>query len=343
MRKTLLQLLIFYPVFSASSPSCNPPIEKSNQSKIVPVATLLVALKEQENEQKKFDGAIVPTASIPLGFTISGRVKSVLVKEGDHVKKGQLLAVLENDEYSNILENATINRKEVEDRYNRTEMLHQSNSIPEIDYKQANFNLEKAKKAEQAAAIQLKKSYLNAPEDGLLNIRSIEPGSIVGGVGNIVFNLIQSGKYYVQVNVTEYDLQHFYIQKKCSIEIPALSANAIPGKVVTINPSVNMNTYTAKIILEKDIQELQPGLMAIITLHDNASKPEILIPASAVHVNKDSPFVLIADRNVVKKKNIVRGSINGQQVSIKAGLAVGEMLIIEGPDDLTEGQKISIK
>ena len=121
-------------------------------------------------------GNVVESQSSTLSFEVPGNIKEVLVKEGQKVAKGQLLAILNKGNIANNYWIAASTLKQAQDNYNRTAMLYQNKSIPQIQYVDAKTQLSKAKYAEQAAKKDLNDCYLYAPFSGIIGERSIEPG-----------------------------------------------------------------------------------------------------------------------------------------------------------------------
>jgi multidrug efflux pump subunit AcrA (membrane-fusion protein) len=96
---------------------CN---KSSDDNSIKPVNVEIIQVKNTDGSHVlAYSGTIEESESIPLSFSTVGNVLRVLVSEGDFVKKGQLLAVLNNETYKNIYETALASQKQAEDAYKR--------------------------------------------------------------------------------------------------------------------------------------------------------------------------------------------------------------------------------
>lgn len=147
-------------------------------SKPIPVKTVEVSLSDL-GLSKEYVGVAESQSASSLSFLVTGQVAKVYVTEGQQVKKGQLLAVLNTDNLQSAYNASLASLKQAEDAYKRLESLYNQQSLPEIKFVEVQTKLKQARSMERISAKNLKESKLLAPFDGVIEERDIEPGENV--------------------------------------------------------------------------------------------------------------------------------------------------------------------
>lgn len=123
-----------------------------------------------------YSGTIEEAESIPLSFPVIGIVARVPVSEGDLVKKGETLAVLNDESYRGAFDTAQVSEKQAQDAYGRCLPMYRNGNLPEAKMVEVETYLERARSAPVIAKKNVSDCILRSPVDGLLGRRSIEPG-----------------------------------------------------------------------------------------------------------------------------------------------------------------------
>lgn len=345
-RKEILTLVAYFMIIVCMV-SCNNHGDKSDKglAQSVKVKVQQIATSSGSAEQP-YIGMVEESLSVPLSFLITGNVDRVLVSEGQNIKKGQLLAVMNSENYQNAYQIAASKEKQAVDAFNRLESMYKSGSLPEVKFIEIQTGLEQARSLVAMSKKSLNDCKLYSPMDGTIGKRTIEPGmSVIPG--NPVFQLVKIEKVYATVPIPENEIASIKKGQKAYIQVAALENKSFEGiieeKGVMSNPL--SHTYNVKIILNNPQKLLQPGMVCNVVIHSNNSTGLLVVPSNVIQIDKDSrKYVFIADANASKvmKKYVEVGSPYQNGIIITSGLQAGDQLIIEGYQKVSENTTIQI-
>lgn len=319
--------------------------EKVVREKGIPVKVSEIG-KSINNTDHMYIGTIEESFSVPLSFLVTGTAEKVLVDEGQMVKKGQLLAVLNSESYQNMYQVALSKAKQAEDAYNRLEPMYKKGSLPEIKYVEIKTGLEQAHSLASISEKNLNDCNLYAPADGIVGRRMIEPGmSIIPG--NPVFQLVKIDKVNVKIPVPENEIAGINKGQKAWVKVSALGDRYFEGEVTEVGVLSNplSHTYNIKVVLNNPDKLLKPGMVCKVNISNPSLEERIVIPMSAVQVGKNnSKYVFIANpsSNKITTKIVELGPIASNGVVVNNGLSNGDLLVTEGYQKINENSTIKI-
>ncbi|MDR1604207.1 MAG: efflux RND transporter periplasmic adaptor subunit [Gracilibacteraceae bacterium] len=273
-------------------------------------------------------------------FVQSGIVKEIYVAEGQQVKSGEILAVLETDGIALAMEAALLNRQKImdsydaayvaldlsrrqgEDMWEKSEQLYQAGAISEQDYRNASDALtnienevEKTEKARtndlaqvevslKQCNQQLEDAVLTAPIDGIVAGVIAQSGQI-SGAGSPAFVLV-SEEQTVNIGVSIDDIAKIALELEVAIELPGQAL--IKGKVTKIAPYPEQNTRTYTVEIAPAADDLTVGAIAEVKI-PLATRTAVLIPLSAVWRNEGVSFVYAVEPNESGEDRVVRREV----------------------------------
>ncbi|OGU65339.1 MAG: hypothetical protein A2X62_08070 [Stygiobacter sp. GWC2_38_9] len=284
--------------------------------------------------------------SIPLSFSVVGSVASVLVSEGDFVKKGQLLAVLNNETYKNVYEMSLASQKQAEDAYKRLLPMFKNGNLPEIKLVEVETGLQQAKSATLIAKKNLDDCNLYSPVDGIVGKRSIEPG--MSAIPNYTsITLVKIEKVFARVPVSESEISSIKNGDKAKIKIGALNNSEFTGTVEEIGVMADpiAHTYKIKIGIVNTNRQIKPGMICNVTIYKNKTNEAagLFIPSRAVLVDEQGDnFVYVVDNNKAVRKYVKTGKLLKNGVEITEGLNDGEQIVVAGQQKLVDNSSIRI-
>ncbi len=348
MKRKEIPTLVAYFMIIVCMVSCNNNHGNESDKDLTPsvkVKLQQIATSSGSAEQP-YIGMVEESLSVPLSFLITGNVDRVLVSEGQDIKKGQLLAVMNSENYQNTYQIATSKEKQAIDAFNRLESMYKSGSLPEVKFVEIQTGLEQARSLVAISKKNLNDCKLYSPMDGTIGKRMIEPGmSVIPG--NPVFQLVKIEKVYATVPIPENEIASIKKGQKAYIQVAALGNKSFEGiieeKGVMSNPL--SHTYNIKIILNNPQKLLQPGMVCNVAIHSNSSTNQVVIPSNVIQIDKNGQkYVFIADANASKvmKKYVEVGSPYQNGIIITSGLQAGDQLIIEGYQKVSENTIIQI-
>ena len=315
-------------------------------AKIIPVKVMSIGFSDQSHG-RNYVGTVEESLAVSLSFSGMGTVERVLAAEGERVRKGQLLAVLNSGTAQNAYEVAKSTLHQAQDAYNRLKPLHEKGSITDIQFIEVETGLEKAKAMEAIARKSVEDCNLYAPMNGVISKRSVENGvNITPGLS--AFKIVSIDEVFVNVPVSENEIGSINAGKSATVTVPAIGKHEYKGAVhkkgVEANPV--SRSYALKIKVGNPKSELMPGMVCKV-LFQNAEEEnvkQIIIPNKSVQIAPDNRlFVWLADGNTAKRRFVTVGSLSEYGVVVETGLAEGDRLIVEGCSKISEGMKVSIK
>ncbi len=276
-----------------------------------------------------------------------GRITQMVVREGQNVRKGQLIASVDMQSVNKQLDELQTALTLAEDVFQRQSKLWEQNIGSEIQYLQAKNNKERIEKSMETARFQLTKANVYAPISGVVDMSMKEAGEMAGP-GEPIVKIMNTYKVKVVADVPERYLPVVKRGQMVDVHFPAIGEDRtlrIASVGRTINPA--NRTFEAEVELLNKKGIFKPNLMAIMKLKDFEAKAAIAIPLvlvqqevsgkDYVYVKGDGP-----DGAYAKKIYVVLGERSEGNVIITEGLNVGDQIIIEGGRGLAENELIEL-
>jgi RND family efflux transporter MFP subunit len=287
-------------------------------------------------------GYINADAVVTLGSTIPGRLRTVLVEKGDRVRRGQLLAQLEDDELRAELQVQraalerdlkTATRHETLARGGATTMEALDTAHSQVASDRASLQLTEAR---------LRQTRILSPLDGTVLERLAEPGSIVGPTTGAIFRLADMRKTVVEVDINEADLARLRVGQPADVALDAVPKHSYAGHLRELAQIADRAkaAVQGKVLLDAPDGEVRPGLSAKVTFRpsDAARQPEQLVVPEAALLPGDAVLV-VRDGRVERRVVETRPLGNGTSAVVR-GLSEGEVVVTTEKERLQPGQKL---
>lgn len=339
LKRNIFFILIFI-LLGAGCGKTKPDHNQTSAAVNVTVKRITVSSKSLILE---YSGTIEADNRVSIGFSVPGRVNAVLVQEGQHVDRGQLLASIEQNSYQNNFIVANAGLEQAQDNFSRFDQLYQKGSLPERDYIASKTGLAQAKANKETASKNLIDTKLYASFSGIITQKLTEEGA-TAAPGIPAFTIVKTDKVYAVASINENEISSLKIGADAKITIPSLD-KSINGKVTIINPQADdmSKTYTVKIRLENLNGELLPGMIADISINTEKEQNAIVIPAESVVRDPDNinyVFIARANNTAFKKRVIISKMTGTSDVVVTEGLRAGDQLIVNGQTNLEDGTLI---
>lgn len=288
-----------------------------------------------------------------------GQVKAVLVKQGDYVRKGQLLLKLDDALTRESLTAAQQRLAELhtqiayaKDLLQRQQNLWSQGIGTEVQLITAKNNVasleNQLKSAEAALKVnqeQVNTSNVYAEIDGVADNVNIKVGEFFTGSPTQGIRIVNTSSLKIKAQVPEAYIERVHTGNKILVRLPDLNKN-ITATITTsgklIDPLSRSFYIEARIAPDKD---LRPNQIAMVRIQDYANPNAITIPVNTLQNDEKGKFVLVAVKEgsqlVARKKQVAVGELYGDRLEVKAGLAAGDVLITEGFNGLYDGQSIT--
>ena len=332
--------------------ACSKPAEKKAASALAgpaPVAVQVQAVSTTAGvPTQTYSGTIEAENTASLAFNVAGSVRRVLVREGDQVSKGQLLAELNPEEYAGVLAGADASLLEARDQVRRSQQLFKSESLTERELVQATAGLQRAEASARVARKHLADTYLRAPFAGLISAKLVEPG-VSAMPGAPAFSLIKTEQVFARAVVPEAEIGRMRRGTTVRVRVPALNRE-FRGTVQVINPVADptSRSFYLKVLLPNPGLRLLPGMLASLRIPlpagQGAAAVVAVAPQLVVQEADGASVVYVADAagQTARRRRVVLGPVQGNQVVVSQGLAANDQIIVAGQQRLHDGQAIRI-
>ena len=330
--------------------SCRGRIRKKNSPKSQETQAISVEAVYPQyrsmREEIEVSGNLEPLEKAEVYAKQSGIVQAVYVEEGDEVKRGELLAKIEDDEIRLSYQQAKNAYQLARDKYQRYLQLYQERMISEQDFKEIERAYKDAESNYKLYQLQLENTELRAPIDGVVIERLCEPHQLIGAMEK-AFTIARLDQYQVMVYVTEEDLGKIKPSQKVLIRIDAIDTKqeGYPhqGVVSEIGARVDPNTGTArvKILIPQPPPQSKPGMFARMKIITRIKEDVFSIPKRAL-VQEEPYQVWIVKENKAHLKEIKVGMEDEYYIEVIDGLSPDDLVVIAGQDALTEETLVQV-
>src|ERR1700677_4517151 len=311
-------------------------------------------------------GAVTPLATVTVTSQISGYLMSVAFKEGQLVKKGQMLAqidprpyqvALEQDEAQLARDEATLKQAQMD--LARYETLSGQQSIARQTYEDQVWTVKQNQGTVDFDKAQIKAQQLNltycrivAPTDGRVGLRLVDPGNYVqtsSTTGIVVLTTLKPTT--VEFAVPEDSVPQVMERVHAGAQLPVTAfdrANVTQlavGQLAAVDTQVNSTTGTVMLRANFDNadEKLFPSQFVNVVMLLDTQTNVVRVPSRAVQRGAPGSYVYLVDaQNTVAVHPITLGAQDGDFFAVVAGLSPGDVVVTDGADRLRDGAKVSI-
>jgi membrane fusion protein (multidrug efflux system) len=265
---------------------------------------------------------------------------------GDKIKAGALIARLEDKEYVNSikLETNQLNLELTESELKKQESLYEKGGITLKDLKTAGINYENAKTTVESSKLELDKTKIVAPIDGVIvdlpyytQSTQVETGSSIAKIMDyqVMFMDVQLPEKYIEV------IKPGQLVRLTNYTIPN---DTIIGNITQLSPAINADTRTFKgnISINNPKYLLRPGMFVKADIVTNHRDSVIVIPKSIILSRQKGKTVFIVDRGVAAERIIETGLENLTDVEVTKGLLRNDRIVVSGFETLSDKSKVKI-
>jgi RND family efflux transporter MFP subunit len=304
----------------------------------VPVSLAQVS-REKVARPVRGVGRVAAADELRQGFALGGRVLQIYVDEGDHVKRGQLIARLDVREIDAQVRQAEAAASKAERDLARVTGLHAERVVADEMFQNATTGADVARAARDAAHEARRNAALHASADGLVLRRLVESGEVVGaGMPVVVLGGGDSGPI-VRVGLSDRDATRIRVNDAATVTLRALPGQHLAGRVRQLAPTADPRTGTieAEIALDLPNAALVPGVVAAVEITPSLTDEVDLVPVAAiVDADGDRAAVFVLDASGRARRQPVRVAfISGDRVALREG--PGGAVVADGAAYLDEG------
>lgn len=310
-------------------------------------------------------GTIDAFQQVQITARVAGAVDRVTFVEGQSVKQGDVLAVIESDRYAIAVEQAraavakaTASQKSAEAALGRRlDAQKQSPGLvpgEEIEQKQTAVDTAKAdvlsaQQALRVADLNLRDSSVRAPIAGVVQTRTVQQGQYLQA-GAVLATILQRDPMLLRFQVTEQDAPRLRTDMPVTMKLKE-SPRTFNAKITLVagaaDPTTRMVPVTAQVDATDATQHqywLRPGAFCEVTVPVDTARPGIVVPSLAVQPTEKGSVVYIVEDGKTARARVVQLGMHTPEggVELTQGVKAGEMIVVRGIDPLTDGAPVKV-
>lgn len=310
------------------------------------VTTSKVALKDFERFVE-IQAAVEADDMVMASSETGGRILQMRFKEGDNIRKGQLIAKIDLEQIDKQIAEVETAMTLAKDVYERQARLWKQNIGSELQYLEAKNNVERLEKSLETIRFQQTKANVYSPISGVVEMVNLKQGEMASP-GMPILQILNTNKVKVVADIPETYLGKIKRGEIVTIKFPALGTE-IKAKVSQLGRTIDPanRTFEAEINLNNSKGIYKPNLLALMMINDFEVKNVPVIPVEMVQQEvsgKDYVYIkTMGEKGEIAKKIYVETGENyNGEVIIKSGLTGGEEMIMEGARGLAENQLVKV-
>jgi membrane fusion protein (multidrug efflux system) len=309
-----------------------------------PVNVVTVALSPTTiTDRINLPGYIEPWTRLKLMAKIKGSITEVLVNDGDRVKKGDILARIEADDFRIAVERAEATYNLTKAEYSRDKSIYDKGVIPTAALDTNRTNMQRAKADYENAKLLLSRTSITSPMDGIIRRMDAKVGLQLS-VGDPIAEILEIDRMKGVIGIPESDVTAVRQLENVDLTVQALGDRIITGKKHFLSPSpeTTARLYNLELEIDNSGGEVLAGMFVRADVVKKRIDDTLTVPFYSVISRNDEQYVYVEEEGVARKRNISLGIMEKWMVQVTSGLKPGDKLLIEGHRDVEDKQKIKI-
>ena len=316
----------------------------------------LTLVSSFEIKEKIFNSYIEAQANLKTRKNVlilpefQGTLEQVFVSEGQKVKKGQLLAEINDSGLKEQVDQLIIQANFAKENFERTERLWNNSIGSEIQFLKSKTDFESSQKMVEQMKDRLAKTKIYAPFEGEIDeIISNQGSNLIPGVSQIL-RLVNLDEIYAEASVSEKYIANIDKGTKVVVQIPLLGREIVSEIIQTgnfINPS--NRTFRVEVPVKNIDNKIKQNLDAKIKINIYSKPDAVVIPLRIIRedaTGKNFVYVISEDIKdgvyITSKTFISLGNKNSNEVEVTVGLKIGDELVLEGANIVEDSQRVKI-
>jgi RND family efflux transporter MFP subunit len=276
-----------------------------------------------------------------------GLVRAVYVKQGDYVRKGQLLLKLDDGTVRQQIEQINVQLNLAKTTYDRRKNLWDQKIGTEMELIKAKNDVEAAEKQIELLKEQQRMSNVYAELSGVADQVTIKVGETfsAASASQMGIRIVNTGDLKVTANVPEAYQTKVKEGTNLAVTLPEDNNKTLNTKVSVVGKLIDPSTRS--FYIEGRVpgnSSFRPGQIAMVRIQDYVVPNAITIPINTIQNDEKGKFVMVAatenGKKVAKKRPLTVGLLYGDSLEVKSGLQPGDVLITDGFQGLYDGQMI---
>ncbi|XOF32589.1 MAG: efflux RND transporter periplasmic adaptor subunit [Candidatus Electrothrix sp. YB6] len=290
-------------------------------------------------------GLVEPWTKLALMAKIGGSIEEIFVHEGDQVKKGQLIARIEADDYRIALDAAKAAYALAQADYSRNKTLRSKGISTQANLDEQKSRLRQTKASLENAELALSRCQITAPISGIINRLDAEVGMVVNQMmPKPVVEILQIDRVKAVVAVPEADVSAVRQLKQVALRIRSLDDALFQAPIHFLAPAPESMAHAYRLELAIDNRDgrILPGMFLRADIVKHQEEQAVAVPLYTVVTRNDEQFVYVEEDGIARRRPVETGFTEGWQILVRSGLHLGEKVIIRGHRSVEDGQEVRV-
>ena len=324
-------------------------LEKIDTDKNLFLVSAIKLKSKNFSHYLNFQGSLDTDQNVVIYPELPGLLKNIYVKQGEKVKKGQIIAKISDNGLTDQLEQLKLQRNLAKTTFERQQKLWDQKIGSEIQYLQAKTNFKSLEKKISQMRDQEGKTRILAPFDGTIDDVIADIGSNLAPCLTPILRIINIEQMKVSAEIPEIHIPYIKQNKSVKIYVPILDKQIL-GNITSVGNFINPNnrSFSIEIKLLNKSNELKPNMTVSLEINDYQNDSAILIPSKDILEDEEGNFYvykLVIDSNENYKSNkvmIQKGKSYNNMTEIKSGLKENDLIINDGLRQVEDGQIVKV-
>lgn len=324
---------------------CKGKKQEQPEANVVPVKTAAVKVEELSIPVHT-SGRLYPKAMIKLSFKVGGLIDRLYVDEGDTVKKGELLAVLDLSEINARFNQAENGFLKAQRDLKRAENLYKDRAATLEQLQNAKTAFEVAESNLKIATFNLEHSRIKASGKGKILKRFSETGEMTGPGSPIFLFGSTENRWVVKAGVSERDIVRINLKDSASVQFDAYPGKQFDAVATEISESMDpaSGTFEVEMAVENEGLKLAAGFVARVRIEPSVTDSYFVIPVDSIVEGEGSEgIVFTVKENKAVKLKIKVAHIFPETVAVRSGLENIKVVVTSGAAYLTDGSHLTVR
>lgn len=278
-----------------------------------------------------------------------GALKNLFVREGQLVKKGELLAEINDSGLKEQLDQMLIQANYTKDNFDRVKRLWEKNIGSEMQFLKAKSDFETNNKMVEQIRDQLSKTKIYAPFDGEIDEIISNLGSNLVP-GSSILRVVNLDIIYAEAQVPEKYVSSIELGTEALVSIPLLNKE-VTSKIVQSGNFINPNnrTFRVEAPVENKDKRIKQNLNARIKIKNYSNIKALVVPLRVIREDASGrPFIyklVETDKKdilLTVKIFVETGANNDEEIEITKGLSIGDIIVLEGANNVEDNQRVRV-
>ncbi|MCF7980375.1 MAG: efflux RND transporter periplasmic adaptor subunit [Pseudomonadales bacterium] len=298
-------------------------------------------------------GTLRAVNGVDLSGEVEGKVKAIHFQSGQFVKQGALLLEIDDEVEQANLKSFQARLKLAQLNFQRDEKLIQKRLTSQEQSDRSRAELDEVYALVEQTKATIAKKKIRAPFAGKVGIRKVNLGQYLSK-GDPLTTLQAMDAFYLDFSLPEQDYTQIYLNQELTFSVDAYPGEAFKARVTAVNAKVDVSTRSILVRAQFDNSQglLLPGMFTAVKLMLKQNNTVVTLPQTAVTFSLYGESVFKVEQNgknekgepqlVAQRVSVVSGDVRGDRVAIKSGVAVGDLIVIDGQIKLKNGTAIAL-